>query len=114
MEQIKQCREAFGEFKVNLTRDEDSTNGEGIWVTPCTKEDAEIYQDASNIGKKFQVFLLNDPFSWHGLGWGKKITARNNSQRRAYARLSDNPQAGHDEITEARVKRTLWQQMETK
>jgi len=106
---VQECVNKFGYIKVNLTRDESSTGGEGCLVTPCTQKDNNIYKNESKEGLKFNVFLCIQPFSWHGINWGDKLVAINGGSSRAYARLSDNPEANHDELTEKRIVKQVWE-----
>ena len=110
---IEECVSKFEHLKVNLTRDETSTNGEGCWAVPCTQEDKDIYGDESKSGQKFNVYLCNQPFSWHGKNWGDKIVAVTGGASRPYARLSDNPEAkkvySHAKFTKFWIKSNiLW------
>jgi len=66
---VQDCVDKYEHLKVNLTNDESSTNGEGIWATPCSAEDKETYENG-NSGDKFKVYLCNSPFSWGGVNWG--------------------------------------------
>ena len=107
-EKVQDCVEKYEHLKVNLTRDESGTNGEGIWATPCSAEDKDIY-DNGKAGDKFKVHLCNAPFSWAGVKWGSTIVATNNGDSRPYARLSDNGVANHDEFTEHKVKKQVFE-----
>jgi len=102
---VQSCVEKFKHLKVNLTRGDVSENGEGIWATPCTAEDKNIYEKGSS-GEKFCVHLCNDPISWN-LSWGSKIIAITNGAKRAYSRLSDNPETHYDELRERIIKKKL-------
>ncbi|MDB4330219.1 hypothetical protein N9948_00630 [bacterium] len=108
-ELIKELEEKFGFMKVNLTTEENVTNGEGIWALPCTKEDSKIANDTSNSGTKFNVYLCNQPVTWGGVNYKDKVIAIGGGEDRAYACFSDNPGTHHDRVTEARARKAIWE-----
>ena len=89
-EEVKKCVDAYKTQKINLTRDSGGTNGEGVWVTPCSAEDLSI-SNMTIPNTMFEAYLCNKPLTWDKV-WGDKIIIRcnTNSKYRHYARLEDN------------------------
>lgn len=81
----------YAHVKVNLPEDETkwaSGNGEGVWVTPCSIEDADKCRDDNSHGEDAFVRLCNQPIM-HPLTWGDKIRVQTRGGNRPVAYLEE-------------------------
>jgi len=92
-EEIENLRKAYGDIKVNLSNDSKDT--EGIWATPCSQSDKDIY-DSDNSGVSFRVRLLNSALNFLPYNtWGVEFLAVTAGQQRPTADVKLN----HENIT---------------
>lgn len=85
---IADLREKFGNFKINLTREDGALNGEGVWTVPATQADVDAWEDNSSQDQEINVFLLNEPLEWSAK-WGDPIKAKTKGQNRPCAYISE-------------------------
>lgn len=88
---IQELVAKYAHVKVNLPEDEDkwaSGNGEGVWATPCSEEDANRCRDDNSHGEDAFVRLCNQPIM-HLLVWGNKIRVQTRGSSRPVAYLEE-------------------------
>ena len=69
--------------KGNL-RYEEGTNGEGIWILPCTPHDVELWKDDDSEGRVLLAWLCNNPIC-PDVKFGSKVTFITNGGHRPYS-----------------------------
>lgn len=91
---VQELQNKFELLKVNLCRENEGINGEGVWAVPLTEEDNKIAmsEDPNDAGKKFTVVIMNQPIydDWESIGWGGEVVAQNNGSLRPFAYKRDN------------------------
>ena len=84
--------------KGNL-RYEEGTNGEGIWILPCTDKDQALEADDNSSGEVLYAWLCNNPLCPE-VSYGSKVAFLTNGALRPYSQEIADDRTAYDALVE--------------